>query len=165
MSGTLLLAGFLAATTPYAETQPGDFQTKWDGALQVVDQSAACHGTFTFDENDRVRYYPRLNEKRPFSTLTRFRGIEQTELVVVRFGQFNRKSEYASVTIGGGFLFAWDGMSDFTQTPTQVTADTPFVSLLGSLDNYGGIDGCRVTIRANMTRVDPTMDQTAPPRR
>jgi hypothetical protein len=87
-------------------------------------------------------------------------------LVVISEGQqFNGRGDYIALKLGGGFPGGAQGRFDFTQTPAQVTQDTPFVSFVGSLDHYGGIEGCRVTLQANMTRVDPEFTHTATPPR
>jgi hypothetical protein len=166
MMRTLLIATGLtlfAASTQAVELFP---HFRWDGSMHVTGQTEDCGGLFFSPNNDRASFYPKLDSNYPSSSFTRMRDGE-AELIQKdsSYGQFNGTGNYISFTIAGGGFTKFPSDYDeyessgqtysFTQTPATVTADTVFVTLTGTLDNYRGVEGCSVTLTGTFVRVDP----------
>lgn len=174
MLRTLLLAATAltsAGSILLAAPRAGEVVTRpaWDGAMRVTSETAACGGAFLSDRNDHARFHPTLTQQEftlQFSSFTRFMPTG-TELVWVQGGdnyQFNGEGEYVSWLIAAGQIVFpnFFESSNFTQDPAEVTANTPFVTLVGTLSNYRGIYGCTITLRGIFTRVSPE-DVVLPP--
>jgi hypothetical protein len=155
MSRTLLLAATALAIASSAVHADHD-RFKWDGAMQI-DQTEQCGGFHS--DNLRSRYHPGLQPGDPNSSFTLFQDNNSfVQLIINSSGnvQFNGTGQYSQIEIGEGQVFdPPSGTYDLTQTPANILATTDFVSLVGSLDNYHGIVGCTLTLRAAYVRVDP----------
>jgi hypothetical protein len=173
MFGTLLLAATALTSVSSLALAQGEVvqRSAWDGVMRVTSETAECGGAFASERNDHARFHPRLGEGEPPSSFTRFLPTG-TELVWVYNGdndQLNGVGEYVSFMIAGGRSEEGEDAeaSNFTQNPPLVTADTPLVTLAGTLDNYRGIEGCTITLQGHFTRVGdetvvlpPPYDQT-----
>ncbi len=166
MTRTLLIAAALTVLASSTQAVQILDRFRWDGSMRVTNQSEDCGGLFFSPDNDRASFYPKLDNDYPSSSFTRMRNGE-AELIQKdsNTGQFNGTGHYISFTIaGGGFTKAPSDYDEyessgqtynFTQTPATVAADTVFVTLTGTLDNYRDIEGCTITLTGTFVRVDP----------
>jgi hypothetical protein len=162
MSRTLLLAAALTASTASAAVADDVvYRWKWDGAMQIVSESAECEGKFVSGDNARARFYPQLDSRLERSSFTRFAPFE-TELVKrTNDGPFQGTGQYYALKTKGGRVQVYYGTYNFTQTPAVISATTDFVTLVGTLEDYSDISGCTVTLRGTFVRVDA--DEEPPP--
>jgi hypothetical protein len=163
MSRSLLLAAALTAST--ASDAMALYRWQWDGAIKIVNESAACNEQFVSDNNLRAIYQPDLpdNVQDRNSSLTIFRKTGTEMIQNFDPGQFSGTGLYNRFTIADGKAgqsFAqWEGewtfqSFNFTQTPAVVGPTTNFVTLIGTLRDYGGIETCTVTLRGSFVGVD-----------
>lgn len=164
MTRTLLIAASLTILASSTQADQILDRFRWDGSMHVTGQSEDCGGLFFSSDNERASFYPKLDEDYPSSSFTRMRdGVAELIQKDSNSGQFDGTGYYISYTIaGGGFTRVPDPNDEgsdqtysFTQTPATVAADTVFVTLTGTLDNYRGIYGCSVTLTGTFVRADP----------
>ncbi len=165
MSRTLLFAAVLAASTAsvaVADEVEVVFRWKWDGALRIVSETAECEAKFVTEQNTPARYYPQLDTGLEHSSFTRFAPFE-TEMIK-RFidGQFQVTGYYYALKTVGGRVKTYSGSFNLTQTPAVIAQTTDFITLVGTLGDYGDIDDCTVSLRGTFVRVvEP--DEEPPP--
>ena len=161
LSALAILA--LSGTASYSHDND---RVRWDGAIRIVSATQQCSQVF-FPGNQPATLHLRFDNDDPESAFTRF-GKGETEMIRTdNSGQFNGTGHYDIDRISGGIIFqshqsqgavAWQ-MYSFVQSPAVATPTTPFVSLIGRLDNYNDIIGCTLQIRGSFVRVDPEVGQ------
>ncbi len=157
MQRTLLLAAVLSATVSVAQADHD--RVKWDGAMRVTAETAACGGQYSSPGNERARFHPQFESETPQSSFTRFGGGGAEIIENFDDGQFNGTGAYSIRWIRDGQFFKslpGEGSPqyyEFVQSPAVISETTVFVSLNGRLFNYIEL-GCTLTLRGTFVRVD-----------
>src|SRR5262245_24777917 len=80
MSRTFSIALALTATASAAQAQGTPLTNKWDGAIRIVRQTAACTQQYASQDTNRAFYHLNLDNNNGFWTISRF-GNDEAELI------------------------------------------------------------------------------------
>jgi len=124
----------------------------WDGQLVFADQTAQCSPAFELKNGTtEALYRPSLLVTDPKAALIIY-GTGQV-------GQFQAHGSTASMNGSGsydgtyysaalGTTQAWTGTYTLAVTPSNVKANTRYVYVTGTIDNFANIAGCSLTINS-----------------
>lgn len=143
-------------TAQEGEPEANNPLVTWAGAVSILSLSAQCSTTgFVVGDYGKSVYRPRLASDEPASGWTFFAS---------RSGGFFRRASGGTDKMNGSGTYAgnWvttratsnatNGTFNFTVSPSNPTAATNFVTIQGTITNFGMTPGCTMSFRGGYAR-------------
>ncbi len=145
------------AQAPPAVAVPNNPFITWQGSVTLLSKTAACNAVPGFDPGILAYsiFRPRLDPAEPNSALTV--TFPRSTLIFTRASgenQMHGAGSYSGIWISERVTAKSSaGAYNFAMSPAgAITTAIPFVTITGTITNWGAIAGCTVTFRGSYER-------------
>jgi hypothetical protein len=149
VSGSLLLA----MTAAPSEAQV----VRWHGHFTIVSKSGTCPIYDPVGDHGFVRFRPQLagTDNGPGTRLAVYRDRNLTAFRLAS-GLFSENLKVVEETYAADAAYVDNAnpvrVRFLSQTPRKINANTPFINVVGQIDNYDLMSECRVTFHMALTK-------------